>query len=295
MFKINGLESHLKAHIRGQDHILPRLSASLERGEFGLAPEGRPKASFLFLGPTGVGKTETALAFTQFIFDKKALFRFDMSELQHEDGIKLFVGDESGQHGRLGETLLKHKTGTLLFDEIEKAHRKILDLLLQILSAAIVTTGTATTHDLSQFYIVCTSNIGGLDVMRSHALSFSSMERHVFSKLNLELRPEIVGRFSEKFVFKKLDYETQREIAQMTLNRELSRFALKGYHIQADGEVIEFLVREGIDKTLGARPMLHTVERHVGNALRIQMKNGQHPSGKLIVAPDRKSLILLPA
>lgn len=124
---INGLEPHLLSKVKGQEHVIPRICSVLERGQLGLNPTDKPLGSFLFLGPTGVGKTETALEFTRYLFGDDHMFRFDMSEFLHLDNVKLFMGDETGRVGRLGKILSEHRHGVLLFDEIEKAHRLIWD------------------------------------------------------------------------------------------------------------------------------------------------------------------------
>jgi ATP-dependent Clp protease ATP-binding subunit ClpA len=123
--RIRGLESHLSSRIKGQSHAISRVCSLLERGQFGLNPIDRPLGSFLFLGPTGVGKTQLTLEFARYLFAEDHVFRFDMSEFLHLDNVKLFMGDESGRVGRLGQVLSEHPEGVLLFAEIEKAHRSI--------------------------------------------------------------------------------------------------------------------------------------------------------------------------
>ena len=278
---IQGLETYLKSKIRGQDHVISKVCSVLERGELGLSPEGRPKGTFLFLGPTGVGKTELTLAFTRYLFQENLMFRFDMSELLHIDAVKQFIGDETGSIGRLGKVLAKHNRGVLLFDEIEKAHSLIWDLFLQILDAGRITLGNDQTYDLSQFYVVCTTNIGSSDILRPNNLPFATIERAVIAKLYQSFRPELIGRFSEKIVFKRLSYEEQREIAELNLNNEIMRLGRLGYHLTIDNSVLEFLVRKGVDKLLGARPMRTTVERHLGDAICHALKEGKSGCGEI--------------
>ena len=167
-------------------------------------PIGKPLGSFLFLGPTGVGKTELTLEFNRYLFGSDNVFRFDMSEFLHLDNVKLFIGDETGRAGRLGNVLAHNDRGVLLFDEIEKAHRLIWDLFLQMLDAARITLADQRTYDLSRFYIVCTSNIGSDRLLRPTRLPFTTLERAVISELHRFFRPELIGRFDEKIVFKPL-------------------------------------------------------------------------------------------
>jgi ATP-dependent Clp protease ATP-binding subunit ClpB len=287
---IKGLETHLKSKIRGQDHVIAKVCSVLERGELGLTPTGKPKGTFLFLGPTGVGKTELTLEFTRYLFQSDLMFRFDMSELLHIDAIKQFIGDETGSIGRLGKVLTKHSKGVLLFDEIEKANRLIWDLFLQILDAGRITLGNDETYDLSQFYIVCTTNIGSADILRPNSLPFTTIERAVMAKLYQSFRPELIGRFSEKIVFKRLSYEVQREIAELTLEKEIIRLSKLGYKLDVSKSVLEFLVRKGVHKLLGARPMRSTVERYLGDVIRHALKNGKSGSGEVFYNEQSETL-----
>jgi len=291
---LNGLEPHLSTKIKGQQHVIPRVCSVLERGQLGLNPDGKPLGSFLFLGPTGVGKTETALEFSRYLFGADALFRFDMSEFLHPDSVKLFMGDETGRQGRLGKILAKHRQGVLLFDEIEKAHRLVWDLFLQMLDAARITLADHQAYDLSGFYIVCTSNIGSQDLLRPTRLPFTTLERSVLAKLHQIFRPELIGRFDEKIVFKPLSPDTQREIARLVVAEEIERLRGKGYGLTVSDPAFEFLVRRGIHKTLGARPMRKTVQKFMGDAIRRALKSDRSPAGTLIVSPTVDSLTFEP-
>lgn len=171
--KLTGLEAHLLSKIKGQDHAISSVCSVLERGQLGLQPAGKPLGSFLFLGPTGVGKTEMTLEFSRYLFGEDSVFRFDMSEFLHLDNVKLFTGDETGSACRLGKVLSEHRRGILLFDEIEKAHRLIWDLFLQMLDAARIT--LANHHHSAPFAggaeshrsggMVCRAFNGPLDAM----------------------------------------------------------------------------------------------------------------------------------
>jgi ATP-dependent Clp protease ATP-binding subunit ClpB len=281
--QIAGLESHLLSKIKGQNHVIPRVCSVLERGQLGLQPTGKPLGSLLFLGPTGVGKTELTLEFTRFLFGEKRLFRFDMSEFLHLDSVKSFIGDETGQPGRLGAVLSEHRDGVVLFDEMEKAHRLILDLFLQMTDAARITLGNQHTYDLSGFYLIFTSNIGSQQLLRPTRLPFATLERAVNAELHKFLRPEFIGRFDEKIVFKPLSPDTQREIASTVIGEELVRFGEKGFHLSVSDSAVEFLVRHGIHKALGARPMKRTVRKFIGDAIKDALKTDRHPFGKLVV------------
>jgi ATP-dependent Clp protease ATP-binding subunit ClpB len=290
--RIRGLEPYLSSRIKGQNHAVSRVCSLLERGQFGLNPIDRPLGSFLFLGPTGVGKTQLTLEFARYLFAENHVFRFDMSEFLHLDNVKLFTGDESGQLGRLGHVLSEHAEGVLLFDEIEKAHRLIWDLFLQMLDAARITLADHHTYSLSGFYIVCTSNIGSQQLLRPTRLPFTTLERAVISELYRFFRPELIGRFDEKIVFKPLLPEVQREIGRNVLAEEVARLRASGFDLTVSDEAFEFLVRRGIQKTLGARPMKRTVQKFLGDAVRDALKSGARSSGILTVSALNDRLII---
>jgi len=289
---LNGLEPHLSSRIKGQGHVIQRVCSVLERGQLGLQPAGKPLGSFLFLGPTGVGKTELTLELSRYLFGNDSAFRFDMSEFLHEDNVKLFMGDEFGHIGRLGKVLATHRYGVLLFDEVEKAHRLIWDLFLQMLDSARITLADHQSYDLSGFYIVCTSNIGSQQLLRPTRLPFATLERAVISELHRFFRPELIGRFDEKIVFKPLSADTQREIGRLVIEEELNRFRQKGFDLGISEAAFEFLVRRGIHKTLGARPMKRTVQKFIGDAIRLTLKCKLSSIGVLVVDPTNDRLTI---
>jgi ATP-dependent Clp protease ATP-binding subunit ClpA len=261
------LEAYLHEQIRGQDHVIPRVVSALHRGELGLTSIGRPRSSFLLLGPTGVGKTELTIAFTRYLFGDDKLFRFDMSEYQTQESLGVLLGARVGEVGLLGMARAKSAMGTLLFDEIEKAHPRVLDLFLQILDAARVTMASGETLDLSGFYIVFTSNIAASEILNLQHSSFTTMERHVLAKAQQSLRPELYARVAEKLVFNRLSYEVQMEIARLQIGRELSFLRDKGFHLTAGHAVVSFLMQRGFHPRLGARPLRDTIEKHLRSAV----------------------------
>ncbi|HEY0256869.1 MAG TPA: AAA family ATPase, partial [Candidatus Methylacidiphilales bacterium] len=244
----------LGQNIIGQDHILERVEPVLKRGELGLTHPRRPKGSFLFLGPTGVGKTELTLTFSRHLFGEEQVARLDMSEYQDPKSVNLLLGEHRDEEGILGSRIKRARAKVLLFDEIEKAHALILDLLLQILDAGRITLATGETLDLTDYYIVATSNIGATNVMEmAETVPFRTVERVVLEQVDMHLRPELVGRFSEKLVFKRLTYESQRRICLKVIGDEQERLSRRGYRVRESEEAIEFLLRAGIHKRLGAR------------------------------------------
>ena len=185
-----------------------------------------------------------------------------MSEFLHLDNVKLFISDETGRIGRLGEVLARRQKGVLFFDEIEKAHRLIWDLFLQMLDAARITLADHRTYNLSGFHMVCTSNIGSQQLLRPTRLPFTTLERAVISELYRFFRPELIGRFDEKIVFKPLSPEVQREIGRAALAEELARLGVCGFDLTFCDEAFEFLVKRGIQQTLGAADEKDSSEIH---------------------------------
>ena len=277
------LDEHLRSCIRGQDHVLPRIASLLRRGEMGLTKSSRPRGSFLFLGPTGVGKTQVTIAFTEFLMSPDHLFRFDMSEYQTQESIGVLIGGKLGERGTLALARDRHDCGTLLCDEIEKAHPRVLDIFLQILDAARVTMANGETLDLSGFYIVFTSNIASAEMLELQHSTFATMERHVLTRAQQTMRPELYARISEKLVFNKLTYDVQLEIARLLLAQEVEFLRARGYHIEPSEAVLSFLVRRGFHARLGARPMRDVVEKSIGDAVANELLTGGTGCGKLTV------------
>ncbi|MFA6962196.1 MAG: AAA family ATPase [Opitutaceae bacterium] len=269
--KLRHLPAHLREHIRGQDHVIDPVCSVLRRGELGLANPHRPRGSLLFVGPTGVGKTEIANVFTSYLFAESKPLRFDMSEYQNQSSVEKLIGADPDDTGLLGRALARAERGTLLFDEVEKAHPLVLDLFLQILDDAAITLATGERKNLSGFYVVFTSNIGAAEAMRMQSAPFASIERTVLARVAQQLRPELVGRMTEKIVFNRLPYVIQREICEHMILAEQGRLRALGHEVNICSVDFERLLRDGHHKTLGARPMRAAVERHLQHVIVRQM------------------------
>jgi ATP-dependent Clp protease ATP-binding subunit ClpB len=289
--RLRNLDGVLRAEIRGQNQVIPRVVSVAQRGEFSLTKPGRPRGSFLLLGPTGVGKTETVIVTTKQIFGAEKLFRFDMSEFQTQESLGLLLGAKLGETGYLGAMRERAAEGSILFDEAEKAHPRVLDILLQLLDAARITVATGQTLDFSGFYIWLTSNIGSAELMGLQHSNDATLERHVLSRAQQALRPEIFARISEKLVFNRLSYEHQLEIAGKFLAREVEFLASRGHKLELDKSVLPFLVRKGFHPKLGARPMRDATEKLLGDALAECLLAGQNVGGSLCVSapPPRRA------
>jgi ATP-dependent Clp protease ATP-binding subunit ClpA len=290
--RLRELDSLLPREIRGQSQVLPRIISTVKRGELNLTKPGRPRGSFLLLGPTGVGKTETVVVLTHQIFGANQLFRFDMSEFQTQESLGLLLGAKLGEAGYLGAVRERAAEGSLLFDEAEKAHPRVLDILLQLLDAARITIATGQTLDFSGFYVWLTSNIGSAELMSLQHSNDATLERHVLSRAQQALRPEIFARITEKLVFNRLSYEHQLEIAEKFLSREIGFLAGRGHKLELDQAVLPFLVRKGFHPKLGARPMRDAVEKLAGDAVAERLLKGERAEGVMAVDQERDCLVI---
>jgi ATP-dependent Clp protease ATP-binding subunit ClpB len=289
--KLSTLQEALGSRILGQDEVLADIVSLLQRAFCRFRFPGRPIASMLFLGPTGVGKTETSLLFTKYLFGSgEKLVRLDMSELMMLDSINVLRGQNTSDSGLLGLYVKRSKgSGTLLFDEIEKAHPLIVDVFLQILSAARFTVATGETLDLSNYVVVATSNIGSRMLMESRSSDRETLVRRTLAAGTSEMRPETFARFDLHCVFNKLDYLALKRVAELQVRQALEIINAQGHQIRCTPEVIEHVKREGYSEKFGARPMQNAAMRILGDVVAAEMlKNGGRPvSGALW--HDRKS------
>lgn len=291
--KLNGLQGYLNERILGQEQVITRMVSHILRSELGPPRAGLPKGSFLFMGPTGVGKTQLARSFSQYLFAPGKIQRFDMSEFQVQSNLSLLLGDAREDSGRFFQAHERAKSGTWLFDEIEKAHPDILNLLLQIMGDARVTLASGRTLDLSAYYIVCTSNIGSADLIELEHSSYATLERLGLERLKQNMRAELIGRFDEILVFNRLSFEVQLRIARLFVREELKRMASHGHQLEWDPALIPFLVMKGFTRRLGARPMRRTVEKFFGEAVVARLLVGRKGSGRLVIDPSIGGLAIV--
>jgi ATP-dependent Clp protease ATP-binding subunit ClpA len=290
--KLRTLPVRLKSCLTGQNHAIDQVCERLQHGELGLTTPGRPKASFMLLGPTGVGKTELTLRFTEDLIGPGRVVRLDMSEYQTADRLALLLGTTE-ESGRIAEGFdACEGRGTLLFDEIEKAHPRVLDALLQLLDAARLTTGRNRVLDFSEWYVVLTSNIGAQRIMTMRKSKYETMERLVRQDAQRELRPEIFARITLTVVFNKLDFAAQCAIASGMIAKECAALSEQGQTIVPGDQATAIVIQRGYHERLGARPMRDATELLVRNALAKELLNGGIGAGQLVPHEDGQQLKL---
>jgi ATP-dependent Clp protease ATP-binding subunit ClpA len=240
----------LKNRILGQGHVFEPLVNYIKIGEAGLSPDNEPKGAFLFTGPTGTGKTETAKVLAKAL--NKELLCFDMSEYKNSER---FLRD-------LTVKLEKNSNGIILLDEIEKGNLEIFDYFLQILSEARITYRQKE-YDLSGYYIIMTSNIGSKNIMGQD--NFAIARRIVERLVKSHFRPEFLGRIRRdcQICFQPLEYEVMRQIVRQKVEIEITRLQEKEYTLEYDESILPFLMNAGVNPEFGARPIVQTVQKYI--------------------------------
>ncbi len=287
---LRGLAPHLSARVRGQEHLLPRVADGFARAALALPDAERPAASMLLVGPTGTGKSKTFLDACAYTFGSSRCATFDMSEYQDQSAVNKLLGESRDDPGLLGRTLDAVPSGGLLFDEIEKAHRLVMDLFLQILWRGCITVATGQTYRMGTYVIGFTSNIGAADAMRMAHSTFASIEQATLRRVSQSLCPEFVGRLDEKLVFAGLTPTVQREICCLEVATETARLRTQGYDLAVSPEALEFLMREGFHPEHGARSLHKAVASHLQTAVLRSLFASGHASGFVVPETKRRGL-----
>lgn len=294
--KLLRMEAELKKRVVGQEESISKISQAIRRSRAGIADDKRPIGSFMFLGPTGVGKTELALALAEFMFnDEKALVRVDMSEFMERHAVSKFVGSPPGyvgyeDGGHLTETIRHRPYAVILFDEIEKAHPEIFNIMLQILDNGTLTDAKGRHVNFKNAVIVLTSNIGGEFIREMEGLGFVSAvedRQHKQSELKSKIqkaledrfRPEFINRLDEVIVFNSLDKEALKEISKIQLHRLTERVKNRGIKISISHAAEEALALEGYDAQYGARPLKRLIQSKILNPMAERIISGELKEG----------------
>jgi ATP-dependent Clp protease ATP-binding subunit ClpC len=269
------LEEELHGRIVGQEEAVSAVAEAVRRSRAGLGDPRRPVGSFLFLGPTGVGKTELARALAEALFgDENLMVRFDMSEFQERHTVSRLVGAPPGyvgyeEAGQLTEQVRRRPYSVLLFDEIEKAHADVFNILLQILDDGRLTDAQGRTVDFKHAVVIMTSNLGA-DRIQQHTRqreSFDELKADLMQILRQSFRPEFINRIDEIIVFQALTAEQLVEITKLLLDRLARRLRAQGIEVDFTDDAVELLAREGFDPEFGARPLRRTIQRLLENEL----------------------------
>ena len=293
--RLMGLEEELHGRIVGQDEAVQAVAEAVRRSRAGLGDPNRPVGSFLFLGPTGVGKTELSRALAEALFgDENLTVRFDMSEFQERHTVSRLVGAPPGyvgyeEAGQLTEQMRRRPYSVLLFDEIEKAHPDVFNILLQILDDGRLTDAQGRTVDFKHAVVIMTSNIGADRIQRfaRQGGDFDELKGELMELLRGSFRPEFINRIDEIIVFRALSEEQLLEITRLLLDRLARRLRAQRIDVEFSEEAVELLSREGFDPEFGARPLRRTIQRLVENELsRMVLDGSVEPGDK--VAVDRE-------
>ena len=277
--KLKNLDKTLKERVIGQDEAVESLARAIKRARDGLKDENRPIGSFMFLGPTGVGKTELTKALAENLFgNENAMIRFDMSEYMEPHSISKLIGSPPGyvgyeEGGRLTEQVRRKPYSIVLFDEIEKAHPDVFNMLLQILDDGRLTDSTGRTVNFKNTVIIMTSNVGARNIVEHHTIGFANKDdkvkdyekskKEVMSELKKTFRPEFLNRLDEIIVFNKLDETSIEKITKLMLKDFELRIKDKNIKLKIDDEVIKHLSKIGFDDTYGARPLRRAIQSNI--------------------------------
>ena len=307
--KLLQMEERLHEHIIGQDEAIHSISDAIRRARSGLKDPRRPIGSFIFIGPSGVGKTELAKALAEFLFeDADALVRIDMSEYREQHTVSRLFGAPPGyvgyeEGGQLTEAVRRRPYRVILFDEIEKAHPEVWNALLQILDDGRLTDGQGRVVDFRNTVLIMTSNLGTEYVRKSGSLGFLQRsgtleEREDHEKIEKALkgtfRPEFLNRIDEIITFSPLSLEQMREIVELQMKEVEERLSEHGLKVELTQEARDWLANVGFDPAFGARPLRRALQKHVESPLSVSLLSGQFSSGDVILVDvdEEKSTLI---
>ena len=298
--KLLHLDELLKARVIGQDDAVTAVSRAIRRGRMGLKDPKRPVGSFIFMGPTGIGKTELAKALAEVMFgDSSAMVRLDMSEYMEKHSVSKLIGSPPGyvgydEGGQLTEQIRRRPYSVVLFDEIEKAHPDVFNILLQVLEDGVLTDSQGRHVDFRNTILILTSNVGASELAATKSLGFTSgdvakndaeaRKERMMTALKGTFRPEFLNRIDDIIIFNSLGQPEIESIALLMLEEVVKRIEELGIHIHFDASVPTLLAKEGFDPTYGARPLRRAVVRLVEDAVSTEMLEGKIHAGDTVNA-----------
>jgi ATP-dependent Clp protease ATP-binding subunit ClpB len=301
--KLIHMEDRLHARIVGQDEAVAAVANAIRRARAGLQDPNRPLGSFVFLGPTGVGKTELARALAQFLFDDEhAMIRIDMSEYQEKHTVSRLIGAPPGyvgyeESGQLTETVRRRPYAVVLFDEIEKAHPEVLNVMLQLLDDGRLTDGKGRTVDFKNTVVIMTSNVGSQYIAERALRGESSLDegtrRQLMDAMRQHFKPEFLNRIDEVIFFHALSRQDIRKIIDIQLDALMKRLADRKIRLELTDKARDLIIEEGYDPVYGARPLKRTLQRRVLDPLALGVLQGDFTEGDLVRADvDAGGLVL---
>jgi ATP-dependent Clp protease ATP-binding subunit ClpB len=287
MQKLVTMEGRLGLRVIGQEEALTAVSDAVRRARAGLQDPNRPIGSFIFLGPTGVGKTETARALAEFLFDdERAMIRLDMSEYMEKHAVARMIGAPPGyvgyeEGGQLTEAVRRRPYSVVLFDEIEKAHSDVFNVLLQILDDGRLTDSKGRTVDFKNTVLIMTSNLGSREIQAAEG-DEKQVREAVLQELQLNFKPEFLNRVDDVVIFHQLSRDQIGKIIEVQLERLRRMLAERNITLELDASAKELLMREGYDPTYGARPLKRAIQSLIQNPLAIKLLQGEIQPGETI-------------
>jgi ATP-dependent Clp protease ATP-binding subunit ClpB len=296
MQKLLHMDDRLRKRVVGQDEAIKAVSDAVRRARAGIQDPNRPIGSFIFMGPTGVGKTELARALAEFLFDdEQAMIRIDMSEYQERHTVSRLIGAPPGyvgyeEGGQLTEAVRRRPYSVILFDEIEKAHAEVFNVLLQLLDDGRLTDGQGRTVDFKNTVVIMTSNIGSQNIQDLQN-DEEEMRRRVTEVMRQQFRPEFLNRIDDVIIFHPLDAEVLKKIVEIQVRQVEKRLADRKIMIELTESAKELLAEEGFDLMYGARPLKRVIQRDVLNPLASKILSGEITEGtQVIVDRDDRHL-----
>lgn len=300
MDKLVRMEDYLRKRVIGQEDAIIAVANAVRRARSGIAEPDRPLGSFIFLGPTGVGKTELARTLAEFLFDdERAMIRIDMSEYMEKHAVARLIGAPPGyvgyeEGGQLTEAVRRRPYSVILFDEIEKAHNDVFNVLLQLLDDGRLTDGQGRTVDFKNTIVIMTSNIGSTFIQELGRDDADEMRKRVTEAMKAHFRPEFLNRLDEIIIFNTLSEEEIARIIDIQVARMQARLKDRKIDITLTEEAREFLARVGYDPVYGARPLKRAIRKYIQDPLALQILQGKVKEGaKVNISPDRKGDDLL--
>jgi len=288
--KLLRMEDELTKRVVGQDEAVRAIAEAVRRSRAGLSEETKPIGSFLFLGPTGVGKTELSKALAEFLFDtEEAMVRIDMSEFMEQHAVARLIGSPPGyvgyeEGGRLTETVRRRPYSVILFDEMEKAHEEVANILLQVLDDGRLTDGHGRTVDFRNTVIVMTSNVGSAELLdlSENGASENEIRETVLGILRKSMRPELLNRIDETVVFHRLSKEVLSGIVEIQLSHLRTRLADRGISLVISCGAMDMICEEGFDPQFGARPVKRVIQHRLENPIANGILSGDYDVGDTI-------------